>query len=36
MSLYSAADWYTVIGDCKKPGNVQKCMRDALAAVTAL
>lgn len=36
LRLYSAADWYTVIGDCKKPGNVQKCMRDALAAVTAL
>jgi len=36
LELYTAADWCTIIGDCQKPGNVQKCMRDALAAVTAL
>ena len=36
MSFYAAADWCTLIGDCEKPGNVQKCMRQALGAVTAL
>lgn len=36
LAFYGAADWCTVIGDCEKPGNVQKCMRQALAAVTAL
>ncbi len=36
LAFYGAADWCMVIGDCEKPGNVQKCMRQALAAVTAL
>lgn len=36
LAFYGASDWCTVIGDCEKPGNVQKCMRQALAAVIAL
>lgn len=36
MKFYGCADWFTIIGDCSKPGNIHKCMREALAAASQI
>ena len=36
LSFYGSANDFFLIGDCKTPGNVQKCMRMAYAAATRL
>lgn len=36
IQFYGCTPWLTVIGDCSKPGNVQKCMREALAAASQI
>jgi hypothetical protein len=36
MELSSAAPYSVVIGDCDKPGNVQKCMRSAFGVASQI
>lgn len=36
LSFYGSANDFFLVGDCKTPGNVQKCMRMAYAAATRL
>lgn len=36
LSFYGSANDFFLIGDCKTPGNVQKCMRMAYAAATRI
>lgn len=36
LSFYGSANDFFLVGDCKIPGNVQKCMRMAYAAATRL
>lgn len=36
IAFHESADFFAVIGDCKEPGNVQKCMRTAYAAATRI
>lgn len=36
LSFYGSANDFFLIGDCKRPGNVQKCMRMAYAAAARL
>ena len=36
LSFYGSANEFFLVGDCKTPGNVQKCMRMAYAAATRL
>lgn len=36
LSFYGSADAFFMVGDCKKPGNVQKCMRMAYGAATRI
>lgn len=36
MELASAVPYSVVIGDCDKPGNVQKCMRSAFGTASQI
>ena len=36
LAFYDSAPEFYIIGDCKKPGNVQECVRQAYAAAMAL
>lgn len=36
LAFYGAANEFYMIGDCKTPGNVQRCMRMAFAAASRI
>ena len=36
LSFYGSANEFFMVGDCKEPGNVQKCMRMAYAAASRI
>ena len=36
LRFYGSANEFYMVGDCKKPGNVQRCMRMAYAAASRI
>ena len=36
LEFYGSAGEFYLVGDCKKPGNVQRCMRSAFAAASRI